>query len=223
MENLSQLNASPLFRGVAAEDMPGLLALADARERRFQKGELLLRRGGRTERLGLVLSGTVHIVREDFWGSREIVGLVQAGDVFAESYALSGEPLEVSALAATDVEALFLEAGPLSALRADASGAARLTANLLALLAGKNLQLTRKMRHMARRTTREKLLSFLSAQALLAGGPVFDIPLDRQQLADFLAVDRSAMSAALGKLRDEGVLEFRKNHFRLLRPTGRED
>lgn len=223
MENLSQLSASPLFQGVAAEDLPGLLALADARERRFQKGELLLRRGGRTERLGLVLSGTVHIVREDFWGSREIVGLVQAGDVFAESYALSGEPLEVSALAATDVEALFLEAGPLSALRADAPGAARLTANLLALLAGKNLQLTRKMRHMARRTTREKLLSFLSAQALLAGGPVFDIPLDRQQLADFLAVDRSAMSAALGKLRDEGVLEFRKNHFRLLRPTGRED
>ena len=77
--------------------------------------------------------------------------------------------------------------------------------------------LTEKMRHMARRTTREKLLSYLSAQALRAGTAEFDIPLDRQQLADFLAVDRSAMSAALGKLRDEGVLEFRNNHFRLLR------
>ena len=93
-------------------------------------------------------------------------------------------------------------------------------AGLLALLAEKNLMLTEKMRHMARRTTREKLLSYLSAQALRAGSAEFDIPLDRQQLADFLAVDRSAMSAALGKLRDEGVLEFRKNHFRLLR---RED
>ena len=87
----------------------------------------------------------------------------------------------------------------------------------LDLLAEKNLMLTEKMRHMARRTTREKLLSYLSAQALRAGTAEFDIPLDRQQLADFLAVDRSAMSAALGKLRDEGVLEFRKNHFRLLR------
>ena len=76
--------------------------------------------------------------------------------------------------------------------------------------------LTGKMRHMARPTTREKLLSYLSAQAARAGGPEFDIPLDRQQLADYLAVDRSAMSAVLGKLRDEGVLEFRKNHFRLL-------
>ena len=98
----------------------------------------------------------------------------------------------------------------------------QLTRNLTALLAEKNLTLTRKMRHMARRTTREKLLSYLSAQALRSGGPEFDIPMDRQQLADYLAVDRSAMSAALGKLRDEGVLEFRKNHFRLLEP-GEQD
>ncbi len=217
MEISPLLSGSPLFRGVAEEELPGLLARLDARERQYRKGELLLHRGGRTGRLGLVLSGTVHIVREDFWGSRGIVGLAAAGDVFAESYALSGEPLEVSVLAATDVSVLFLEAGPMSGVQADGPGPARLAANLLSLLAGKNLQLTRKMRHMARRTTREKLLSYLSAQALLAGGPEFDIPLDRQQLADYLAVDRSAMSAALGKLRDEGVLEFRKNHFRLLR------
>lgn len=216
MEISPLLARSPLFRGVAEKDLPGLLARLDARERQYRKGELLLHRGGRTERLGLVLSGTVHIVREDFWGNRGIVGLAEAGDVFAEAYALSGEPLEVSVLAATDVSALFLEAGPMSGLRADGPGLSLLTANLLSLLAGKNLQLTRKMRHMARRTTREKLLSYLSAQALLAGRPEFDIPLDRQQLADYLAVDRSAMSAALGRLRDEGVLEFRKNHFRLL-------
>lgn len=216
MEISPVLTTLPLFRGIPAEDLPGLPALADARERRCRKGELLLRRGEKTARLGLVLSGTVHIVREDFWGGREIVGLAGAGDVFAEAYALSGEPLEVSVLAASDVTALLLAPPPLSATRAEAPGESRFMANLLSLLAQKNLQLTRKMRHMARRTTREKLLSYLSAQALLAGGPEFDIPLDRQQLADFLAVDRSAMSAALGKLRTEGVLEFRKNHFRLL-------
>lgn len=219
MEISTLLAASPLFRGIPAEDLPTLLARADARERRCRKGEWLLRLGERTERLGLVCSGVVHIVREDFWGGRDIVGLAEAGDVFAEVYALSGEPLEVSVLAAADVTALTLEIGPLLAVRGDAPAEGRLAANLLSLLAGKNLQLTRKMRHMSRRTTREKLLSYLSAQALRAEGPEFDIPLDRQQLADFLAVDRSAMSAALGKLRDEGVLEFRKNHFRLLRPT----
>ena len=88
--------------------------------------------------------------------------------------------------------------------------------NLLVLLAEKNRMLTEKIRHMARRTTREKLLSYLSAQAVRAGNAEFDIPLDRQQLADYLGVERSAMSAELGKLRREGFLEVRKSHFRLL-------
>ena len=203
-----EISALPLFRGVPAEELPALLARASARTCAFQKGELLLRRGDVTRRLGLVLEGSVHIIREDFWGNRSIVGLAGEGEVFAESYALAGEPLEVSVLAAAPGAALFLEADGLTD--------ARLTANLLHLLARKNLMLTRKMRHMARRTTRDKLLSYLSAQALAAGSSEFDIPMDRQQLADYLAVDRSAMSAVLGKLRDEGVLEFRKNHFRLL-------
>ena len=203
-----EISALPLFRGVPAEELPALLARASARTCAFQKGELLLRRGDVTRRLGLVLEGSVHIIREDFWGNRSIVGLAGPGEVFAESYALAGEPLEVSVLAAAPGAALFLEADGLTD--------ARLTANLLHLLARKNLMLTRKMRHMARRTTRDKLLSYLSAQALAAGSSEFDIPMGRQQLADYLAVDRSAMSAALGKLRDEGVLTFRKNHFRLL-------
>ena len=202
-----EISALPLFRGIAAGELPALLDRSSAREVRFAKGELLLHRGETPRSLGLVLEGGVHIIREDFWGNRSIVGLAGPGEIFAESYALAGKPLAVSVLAAADGRALFLDAGHLSQ---------RLSANLLALLAEKNLTLTGKMRHMAKPTTREKLLSYLSAQAARAGGPDFDIPLDRQQLADFLAVDRSAMSAALGKLRDEGVLEFRKNHFRLL-------
>ena len=202
-----EISALPLFRGIAAGELPALLDRSSAREVRFAKGELLLHRGETPRSLGLVLEGGVHIIREDFWGNRSIVGLAGPGEIFAESYALAGKPLAVSVLAAADGRALFLDAGHLSQ---------RLSANLLALLAEKNLMLTEKMRHMARRTTREKLLSYLSAQALRAGTAEFDIPLDRQQLADYLAVDRSAMSAVLGKLRDEGVLEFRKNHFRLL-------
>ena len=166
-----EISALPLFRGVPAEELPALLARASARTCAFQKGELLLRRGDVTRRLGLVLEGTVHIIREDFWGNRSIVGLAGPGEVFAESYALAGEPLEVSVLAAAPGAALFLEADGLTD--------ARLTANLLHLLARKNLMLTGKMRHMARRTTRDKLLSYLSAQALAAGSSEFDIPMDR--------------------------------------------
>ena len=212
MEISPCMTSSPLFRDIAPADLASLLDCLDARERAYEKGAWLLRRGERTDRLGLVLSGTVHILREDFWGSRSIVGLAGPGEIFAESYALAGEPLEVSVLAASDARVLFLR------VETALTGCGQLTRNLTALLAEKNLTLTRKMRHMARRTTREKLLSYLSAQALRSGGPEFDIPMDRQQLADYLAVDRSAMSAALGKRRDEGVLEFRKNHFHLLAP-----
>ena len=216
MEISPCMTSSPLFRDIAPADLASLLDCLDARERAYEKGAWLLRRGEWTDRLGLVLSGTVHILREDFWGSRSIVGLAGPGEIFAESYALAGEPLEVSVLAAPDARVPFLR------VETALTGCGQLTRNLTALLAEKNLTLTRKMRHMARRTTREKLLSYLSAQALRSGGPEFDIPMDRQQLADYLAVDRSAMSAALGKLRDEGVLEFRKNHFRLLEP-GEQD
>ena len=202
---------APLFRGIPREDLPGLLEGLDAREHRYGRGEAVLRRGERADRMGLVLSGTLHIVKEDFWGSRTIVGLARPGEVFAESYAcLEGEPLEVSVLAAEAAEALFLNSG--RTLPDDLPGAAIFTRNLLTMLAGRNLALTR-----------DKLISYLSAQALQAGRSEFDIPLDRQQLADYLAVDRSSMSTTLGRLRDEGVLTFRKNHFHLLREMDEAD
>ena len=202
---------TPLFRGIPQEALPALLEGLGARKRRCGRGEVVLRRGERADRLGLVLSGTLHIVKEDFWGSRTIV-----------AYAcLGGEPLEVAVLAAADAEVLFLSS--VQALSCARPGAAEFTRNLLTILAGRNLTLTRKIGHMARRTTRDKLLSYLSAQAMQAGGPEFDIPLDRQQLADYLAVDRSAMSTALGKLRDEGVLTFQKNHFHLLQQMEQTD
>lgn len=215
MEPSAGIIRFPLFQGIAEGDLPALLACVQARRQDYPKGAVILHRGERTTRFGLVCTGAVHIVKEDFWGDRTILGLAGPGDIFGESYACLGrEPLEVSALAAEDTEVLFLQAERVVTGCGNAcTFHARLSRNLLALLAGKNLALTRKMGHMARRTTREKLLSYLSAQALCAGGAEFDIPLDRQQLADYLAVERSAMSAALGKLRDEGILSFRKNHF----------
>ena len=210
-----------LFQGISRQELPALLTQLNARRRQYDKGAVILHRGDQTARLGLVLSGTVHMVKEDFWGARTIVGLARPGEVFAESYAcLQGAVLEVSVLAAADTEILFLDAAP--ALDGGAGGA-QFSRNLLAMLAGRNLTLTRKIGHMARRSIRDKLLSYLSAQAIQAGGPEFDIPLDRQQLADYLAVDRSALSTALGKLRGEGVLTFRKNHFCLLQKLEHTD
>ena len=221
MEVSAMLLHTALFQGISRQELPALLTQLNARRRQYDKGAVILHRGDQTARLGLVLSGTVHMVKEDFWGARTIVGLARPGEVFAESYAcLPGAVLEVSVLAAADTEILFLDAAP--ALDGGAGGA-QFSRNLLAMLAERNLTLTRKIGHMARRSIRDKLLSYLSAQAMQTGEPEFDIPLDRQQLADYLAVDRSALSAALGKLRDEGVLTFRKNHFCLLQKLEHTD
>ena len=212
-----ELSRSPLFCGIDPQDIPGLLACVSARTRTFKKSEILLHRGEPSAQFGLLLSGSVHIIREDFWGNRSIVGLAGPGEIFAESYALALQPLEVSVLAASDGEVLFLDAGKIiSGCQQVCSFHAQLSRNLLSMLAQKNLNLTTKIRHMSRKTTREKLMSYLSAQALRANSSEFEIPLDRQQLADFLGVERSAMSATLSRLRDEGILTFHKNRFHLL-------
>ena len=126
---------TPLFRGIPQEALPALLEGLGARKRRCGRGEVVLRRGERADRLGLVLSGTLHIVKEDFWGSRTIVGLARSGEVFAEAYAcLGGEPLEVAVLAAADAEVLFLNS--VQALSCARPGAAEFTRNLLTILAG---------------------------------------------------------------------------------------
>lgn len=212
-----ELSHSPLFRNIAPQDIPGLLSCINARAYIFKKGELLLHRGESSAHFGLLLSGSVHVIREDFWGNRSIVGIAGPGETFAESYALALQPLEVSVLAASDGEVLFVDAERvISGCQQVCSFHAQLSRNLLSMLAQKNLNLTTKIRHMSRKTTREKLMSYLSAQALKANSSEFEIPLDRQQLADFLGVERSAMSATLGRLRDEGALTFHKNRFHLL-------
>ena len=206
------LAGCPLFAGVPAEGLPELLSALDARRQDFRRGSWLLRQGDTPVRLGILLSGRAHILREDFWGNRDIIAPLSPGELFGEAYACAGVPAGVGVQAEEDGAVLFLEVSRLSGV----PGGADLLENLLSATARKNLLLNEKLSHVTRRTTRDKLLSYLSAQALAAGSSEFDIPMDRQQLADYLAVDRSAMSAALGKLRDEGVLTFRKNHFCLL-------
>ena len=208
-----------LFQGLSPDVLPDLLAGLGAGTRFYPRGEAVLRTGDRTGRLGLVLSGGVNIESVDVWGSRSILGHVGPGQVFAETYAcLPGEPLMVDAVAAQRTEVLFLNTARL--LRTCPSACAHhaaLIRNLLAVTSQKNLALSRRIFHTSPKTIRGRLLSYLSAQALRENSRSFAIPFDRQQLADYLGVDRSALSAELGRMRAEGLIRFRKNEFELLR------
>lgn len=203
-----------LFQGLSPDVLPDLLTGLGAGTRFYPRGEAVLRTGDRTGRLGLVLSGGVNIENHDAWGNRTILDHVAPGQVFAETYAcVPGEPLMVDVAAVQDTEVLFLDMGLL--LSGGGPHHGTLLRNLLTITARKNLALSRRIFYTSSKTIRGRLLSYLSDQAVLQNSPSFSIPFDRQQLADYLGVDRSALSNELGKMRRDGLLSARKSHFRL--------
>ena len=213
-----QILQDSVFTGITIDEIKEMLTCLSARERIFQKDEIIYSYGEHITCLGIVLEGCVHIVKEDFWGNANLMSECLPGEVFGEAYAItSSEALEMNIFSATECRILFLEvAKVLSVCSSACEFHNRLIRNLLTLVSRKNFQLNRKLEHMSKRTTREKLLSYLSLESKKAGASTFTIPFNRQQLADYLSVDRSAMSNELCKLRDEGILSFQKNNFTLM-------
>lgn len=215
---LKQIKKSKLFSGIDEHELESMLNCLSATVKDFKKGEYILRNGDNVMSVGLIINGSVHIQREDFWGNRTILSEMSEGGIFGETYACSPtKVIPINAVAAQNSKIMFLDVGRIITTCPSACGFhARLIQNLITVLADKNIMLTEKIEHISQRNTREKILSYLSEQAREEGSSVFDIPFNRQQLADYLCVDRSAMSNELGKLRDEGVLAFNKSHFELL-------
>ena len=214
-----------LFEGIEAEHIEPMLCCLGASVRKFGKDSFVFRAGDAIDSVGVVLDGSVHLLQEDAEGNRNIVAAVGPGESFAEGYAcLKDAPLGVSVQAETDSSILLMNVQRiLSTCTSACAFHARLIRNLVTVLAAKNRLMNEKLACLTRRTTREKVLSYLRAQSLRAKSSAFDIPFDRQGLADYLSVDRSALSAALGKLKAEKLLDFRKNHFSLGRTVDNVD
>lgn len=203
---LCDLPGTPLFRGLGQEEVQQALTALDAHRHPFHKEELLLRAGERVTHMGLVLQGRVHIEHLDVWGSKTLLGQAGEGDLFAETYAcLPGEPLLVHVAAASDGEALFLSVAGLLAPGSE-PWRQRMTRNLLQIAARKNLGLARRNLYTAPKTIRGRVTAYFSALALKNGSLRFSLPFDRQQLADFLGVDRSALSSTLSRMQKDGLL-----------------
>lgn len=214
-EMLSVLRTSGIFSGISEEETEKMLHCLEVRPETFQKDEYILRAGDRVEAFGLVITGKVLIIQEDFWGNRNILAAVGEGHCFAETFACSpGAVLNVSVMAQTNVQVLFLSVKRiLTTCPSTCSHHSRMIRNLLSELAEKNLRLNEKITHLGQRSRRAKILSYLSAEAQRHGSAEFDIAFSRQQLADYLSVDRSGLSMELSRMQEEGLLEYRKNHF----------
>ena len=208
-----RLLASPVFREFASEEVARFLECTDARSVRLDKGGQLM--GGQS--LGILLSGSLSMTRYDAFGNRFLLENIEAGEVFGLAAALTGAPAEEFCLLACSACELVLLNPVRFIVGCDSCCIShrKLYFNLMRLLAEKNLCMIRKQYHMAQRTLRRKLASFLSEQSGLAHSKRFSIRMDRQELADYLGVDRSALCAELSRMKKEGLLDYHRHDFYL--------
>lgn len=216
-EFLSILNKAELFKGVDETEIESMLGCLGAKTERYKKDGYILRVGDSPDSVGLLLSGSVFVIQEDYWGNRNIRAHMMPGQVFAESYAcVPGAVMDVSVVADESSEVMWLNVQRvLHTCPTACSHHNRMIRNLLSDLAVNNLRINEKLTHISKRTTREKLLSYISAEAQRQRKSEFTISFNRQQLADYLSVERSAMSAELSKMRKDGLLAVDKNRFSL--------
>ncbi|MGI6055493.1 MAG: Crp/Fnr family transcriptional regulator [Bilifractor sp.] len=213
----ARLSKTLFFRNLTGEEIDAALRKLRVSDLRYKKGAFILLAGNTTKQMGMVLEGSVTIESNDMWGNRTILSHVGPGQLFAETYALlNEEPLLVDVVANENSRILFLNIHDLKKTAADANPwALKLLTNLLTVTAHKNLVLSDRSFHTAAKTIRGKVLSYLNSVALKKGSRSFDIPFDRQQLADYLNVDRTALSKELGKMKNEGLISFEKNNFEI--------
>lgn len=223
-DSVRTLLRTPLFSGVPEAQLPALLGCLAPRRQQYPAGHLIFAEGSPAGQIGLVLAGRVQILQEDFYGNRHIIAALGEGELFAEAFACARvENLPVSVFAVQDCTVLLFSAQRiLHPCQSSCDFHQKIVLNLLQNMARKNLNMNQKLLLLSRKSTRQKLMAYLSAQAKAAGNSEFTIGFDRQQLADYLGVERSAMSAELGKLAKEGFLRTKKNRFRLLREWEQE-
>ena len=208
----------PLFMDFTEKELSNALSSFEAKVQSFKKGNTILNAGTTPGVIGIVLSGSITILSDDIWGNRTILSNVRKGGLFAEAYAmLEDEPLLVDVMANEDCNILFLKIKKaLSPSKSPESWNYKFIQNLLMISSRKNLLLSGRSFHTAPKTIRGRVMSYLNAMSLQKGTKEFDIPFDRQQLADYLNLERSALSKELGKMQKEGIINTRKSHFKLL-------
>jgi len=207
-----------LFKDISEDELQGLLSCLGARVVCFDKSYTVFAEGSRAKYLGILLCGSVQVIQIDYYGNRSIISSPAVGEVFAEEFACAGiSEIPVSVIANEESEIMLIDCDRiLHTCQKGCGFHQRIIYNLMQVLAYKNISFHKKIDITSKRSTRDKLLTYLMHEAKKATGNEFEIPFDRQELADYLEVDRSGLSAEISKLRREGAIECRKNKFMLL-------
>ena len=215
---LSSLKDSELFNGISEENILRLLKCLSGHKKKIKNGEFFFHAGDKVKYVYIILSGSIHIVDEDFWGNRSIIEMMPQNTFFGEAYVFSKSETQLVSLIAAE-DSVILEINPKKLFDACADECkchSILSRNAIRILSTKIVRLTEKLMHIMQRTTQEKVISYLSYCARNAQNDSFDIPYSRQELADFLCVERTALSHELSRLKKIGMIDYHKNHFTLL-------
>ncbi len=216
--DIEVLQKMPLFRGMNDKEIQDLLKSLNAQKHSYEKNDIILHAGSKPGVIGIVLSGSVTILSDDIWGNRTILSHIEKGGLFAEAYALLEDvPMLVDVMANEGCSILLLKIkGILNSAKSQNSWDYKFLRNLLLISSKKNLNLSGRSFHTSPKTIRERVMSYLNTLALQNDSTEFDIPFDRQQLADYLNLERSALSKELGRMQKEGLIVTKKSHFKLL-------
>ncbi len=216
--NIEFLKATMIFHRMDEDEIADSLEFFHANEQHFKKGTAILRAGAVTDKMGLVMDGSVTIESDDVWGNRTILSSVEAGQFFAETYSLlPDEPMLVNVVANEDCRILFLRIGSLKRLQSNmGQWMIRFVSNLLMISTHKNLMLSGRSFHTAPKTIRGRVMNYLNSVSIQKHANEFNIPFDRQQLADYLNLERTALSKELGKMKRDGLIDFYKNTFKII-------
>ena len=206
-----------LFEGISEANIEKALLCLGRKTAKYEKGEIIIAGGEPVKDLGIVLSGSVQILKDDFNGSRAIIAQFYPSELFAEALACAqAKKSPVTVAAAANCEIIFIPFIKISNICGNACGFhSKLTMNMLKILARKNMLLNNKIEHLSKKTIRDKILSYLSEESRKQNLKEFNIPFNRNELADFLSLDRSAMSRELGNMKKDGLIGFDKNRFKL--------
>lgn len=209
------LSQCPLFHGMYHTDLEQTLQFLNGKTNTYSKGNSIFLKGSSAGLVGIVLSGKVQIVREDYYGNRSVLTVLKIGELFGEVFPCAGlKTMPVSAIALQTSDVLLLDCRKIFTSHSDSFGFHnQLITNLLQEIARKNLDLNKKIRYMSQKTTKEKVITYLLDEAKQNNCSEFTIPYDRQALADYLGVERSAMSAEIGKLKKKGVIDTKGSWF----------
>ncbi|MEL7657098.1 MAG: Crp/Fnr family transcriptional regulator [Bacillota bacterium] len=217
-QNIKTLKLSSLFQGVEEHDLEAMLNCLGATERKYRKNDVILLAGTKVTSVGIMAEGNAQITRDDAEGNRAILSELGRADLFAEAYVAAGSAeIPITVIATSDCRIVWIPFSKIVGTCSAACGFHRtLVQNMMHVIAVKNILMNEKMRILSCKTTKEKLMTYLSDYSEHVGKNKFKIPFSRNELADFLSVDRSAMSRELSRLKDEGYLNYHKNEFEIL-------